>query len=313
MHSGDSGINKPFDRILKSFADEAPVLLVRLLGVIPVGAEVEIQPLRPETAPSVVLPDYVAMLRTPSGEWSIFHAEFQYKYHRDLPQDMARYGGSLAWQYRSAVESVLVLLRPDVPVEIPEVGYYNIGRTHTTHPFTVVRLWEIDPAPVLETNNPKLLPWALLMKSTDEQVRKIAWVVAHCEDDEAMGRFLTLGSVRYDRSSLDEMLGGGKMGLVRAILDGSSLVREEREQAASEGRVEGKAEGLEEGQAKGRTAEARKFLRLLLKKNFPDLESPPEIDHISDVATLDGLIERAFEAPNSDSIRDAILAAAKAN
>ena len=111
-----------------------------------------------------------------------------------LPRDMARYGGSLAWQHQIPVESVLVMLRPDrAPAEIPEVGHYDIGVTHTTHPFKVVRLWEIDPTPVLETNDPKLLPWALLMKSTDEQVRKIASILAGQEDDEAVGRFLTLG------------------------------------------------------------------------------------------------------------------------
>jgi len=44
---------------------------------------------------------------------------------------MARYGGSLAWQHRIPVESVLVMLRPDrSPAEIPEVGHYDIGVTH---------------------------------------------------------------------------------------------------------------------------------------------------------------------------------------
>ena len=67
------------------------------------------------------------------------------------------------------------------------------------------------------------------------------------------------------RNSLKEMLGGGKMGLIRAILAGSSIVQEERDQAAAEGRAE--------GEAKGRAAEARRVLRLLLRKHFPELES----------------------------------------
>jgi hypothetical protein len=33
VHPGDAGINKPFDRILKAFADEAPELFLRLLGL----------------------------------------------------------------------------------------------------------------------------------------------------------------------------------------------------------------------------------------------------------------------------------------
>ena len=36
---GSPGINKPFDRILKSFADEAPVLFLHLSGLVPFGVE----------------------------------------------------------------------------------------------------------------------------------------------------------------------------------------------------------------------------------------------------------------------------------
>jgi predicted transposase YdaD len=301
--TGDSGINKRFDRILKSFADEAPELFLRLLGFIPKGVETSIQPLRPETAPAAVLPDYVAVLRTGTEEPVLFHAEFQYKFHLRLPRDMARYGGSLAWQYQTPVQSVLVLLRPEgVPVSIPEIGFYNIGPTHTSHRFKVVRLWEVDPRPVLETDNPKLLPWALLMKSTDAQVREIASLLANGGDEDSVARFLTLASVRYDRSLLNQMLGGGKMGLVRAILDGSSIVREEREQAAAEGRAEGKALGKAE--------EARKVLRLGLRVKFPDLESLPEIDRISSIEGLETLIESVFTSIDGSAIRNAIVAAA---
>jgi hypothetical protein len=199
----------------------------------------------------------------------------------------------------------LVMLRRErVPAEIPEVGDYSIGDTHTTHPFKTVRLWEIDSTPVLETNDPKLLPWALLLKSTESQVRKIASMVAGQEDDEAVGRFLTLGSLRYNRNSLNEMLGGRKMGLVRAILDGSSLVQEERDQAAAEGR----AEGLAQGQAA-----ARRVLRLLLRKHFPELESLAEIDAISNIDALESIIESIFDASGADPVRAAILTAAKPN
>jgi len=301
VSSGNSGINKPFDRILKSFADEAPALFLRLLGVIPEGVEAAIQPLRPETAPSVVLPDYAAVVRVGLAVPIIFHAEFQASYYRDAPRDIARYGGSLAWQYQTPVMSVLVMLRAKgVPRVIPKVGRYSIGETHTTHPFKVVRLWKVDPAPVLATNDPKLLPWAVLMRSTEGQVRDIASILARQEDEEAVGRFLTLGGIRYDRNSLDEML-GGKMGLVRAILDASKIVQEVREEGVAEGKAEGKAE------------EARKFLRLLLGKNFPELESLPEIDTVSGVDTLESLIQMTFDARSADQVRAAVLAAAKPN
>ena len=314
MHPGNAGINKPFDRIMKSFADEAPELFLRLLGLAPAGIEPDIQPLRPETAPPMVLPDYVAVVRIGPGDPMIFHAEFQSNYHHDVPSDMARYGGSLAWQHQMRVESVLVMLRPDrAPSVIPEVGHYDIGDTHTTHPFKVIRLWEIDPTPVLETNDPKLLPWALLMKSTDEQLRKIASIVARQEDDEAAGRFLTLGCVRYDRDALNEMLGGGKMGLLRAILDGKAMDEERAEaEAKGEARRSGARRGGR-GEAQGRAAEARKFLRLLLRKHFPELESLAQIDAISNVNALETIIESVLDGTSADAVRTAILTAAHTN
>ena len=221
---------------------------------------------------------------------------------------MARYGGSLAWQYQMPVESVLVMLRPDrAPAEIPEVGHYDIGDTHTTHPFKVVRLWEIDPTPVLETNNPKLLPWALLMKSTDEQVRKIASIVARQEDDEAAGRFLTLGCVRYDRDALNEMLGGGKMGLLRAILDGQSRWRRKGRKPRRKARREGLAQGR--GGRRGARTGGRgaQVSAALAQEAFPELESLAEIDAISNVNALETIIESVLDATGADPVRTAIL------
>jgi hypothetical protein len=300
--SGDAGINKPYDRILKDCAEEAPQLFLRLLGLIPAGSRAEVQPLRAESSPAVVLPDYVAVVRIDDADPIIFHAEFQSTYYRGLPGEMARYGGSLAWQHRMAVESVLVLLRRQgVPAAIPRIGRYDIFKTRTSHPFRVVKLWEIDPAPVLETKDPRLLPWALLMKSTDEQVRKIAAVVARQGDEEAIGRFFLMGSLRYDRSSLAAMLGGREMGLIKAILDGSSIVQEIRQ------------EGREEGLETGRLNEARRFLRLLLRKNFPDLESLNEIDQISSVEVLESLGETIMGARDAGLVRDAIVSAAQPN
>ncbi len=56
--------------------------------------------------------------------------------------------------------------------------------------------------------------------------------------------------------------------------------------------------------------EARRFLRLLLRKNFPELESLKEIDQIPTVDTLEALGEVIVEACGTDAVREAILAAA---
>jgi hypothetical protein len=290
---GDSGINKPFDRILKAFADEAPELFLHLLGL---ATAADIQPLRPESAPAVIMPDYVAIIRShaPAGDSRtfVFHAEFLLHYRSDAPSTMARYGGSLAWQYQLPVDSVLALLRPQgVPSRIPEYGEYGFGSTRTVHPFRVVRLWELDPTPVLETGNPKLLSWALLMKSSDRQVREIASVLARERDEEALGRFLTVGVIRYDRSTLMNLFGGRHSSLIEAMLDGSPLVQEKCETARAE--------------------EGRSFLRRLLKRSHPELETVPEIDRISDRQALESLGDMVLDGADQDAIRAAIVAAAQ--
>ena len=202
-----------------------------------------------------------------------------------------------------------------VPAQTPEVGDYDIGPTHTIHPYRVVRMWEIDPTVVLETNNPRLLPWALLMKSSEELVRKIGFIVTSQGNEEAIARFLQLGSLRYDRDTLIEMLGGGGMGLERAFREGSSIVRYERAQGRAEGRMEGLAEGRTEGLAEGRTEgrvdEARKLLRLCLRAKFPSLENLPEIDRISSIEKLELLVESVSLQSDGPSIHTHILTAAR--
>ena len=187
------------------------------------------------------------------------------------------------------VVSVLILLAcpQGVPAAIPrrQVGHYDIGSTRTSHPFRVVRLWEVDPALVLETQNPRLLPWALLMKSSDEQVRGIAAMVACQGDEESVGRFFTLGSVRYDRDALQEMLGGREMGMIRAILDGSSLVEEEREKrrrrkvewkaewrGPGRGPMQGQVEQMRQSKVPATSAQEELSATGILDRDRPDLE-----------------------------------------
>lgn len=293
---GDELHNR-FDRAVKGLADEAPLLLARIVDIPGVRADSIVTPLRPESSPPAVFPDYVALLVVNQGQEAFtFHVEFHLDYYREIPSEMARYGMSLAAQHQRPVESVLVLLRPDrVPAEVPEIGEYAIGKTRTTHPFQVARLWEIPPDEVLQSGNPRMLPWAVLMKSTAEQAASIAAEVRRSADPETIVRFLSLGSLRYDRNVLEEMLGGPKMGLREAIIRGSSLLEEARE----------------EGKAEGNAEEARRLLRLSLRAKFPGLESMPEIDSIRRVESLESiLVGQVLASTDAQSVRQAIVAAA---
>ena len=85
------------------------------------------------------------------------------------------------------------------------------------------------------------------------------------------------------------------MGFVEAIMQGSSLVQYEREQA----------------EAKGEAKEARRLLRLALADNFPGLQTMPELDRIADLADLESLLLRyATRAVDRAAVEHAILVAA---
>ena len=51
----------------------------------------------------------------------------------------------------------------------------------------------------------------------------------------------------------------------------------------------------------------------MLKRHFPELESLVEIDAISDVDGLESIGESIFDASSADTVRAAILAAARPN
>ena len=104
------------------------------------------------------------------------------------------------------------------------------------------------------------------------------------------------------------------MGFVELIIQGSSLVQYEREQAEAiglaKGEAKGKAEGKAEGESKGKAEEARRLLRLTLADRFPGLETMPELDRIADLADLESLLLRhAIRSLDRGSVERAILAA----
>ena len=90
------------------------MVLLRLLGIAGPGVEITLEPLRVETAPPVMMPDYVAALTIAGQEPCTFHIEFVLKYRKEVPETIARYGGNLAWQYQRPVRSVLLLCNSSV-------------------------------------------------------------------------------------------------------------------------------------------------------------------------------------------------------
>lgn len=285
-------LNKPYDRLAKELTREAPALLARVLPLAPPGASLSLRSLSPETSPPVRLVDSIAVLSVDGAAEFVFHVEFCVSFNDEVLVVMACYGGSLALQYRGyRIDSTLVLLdrRRKVP-PLPGVAVFVNHGTRIFHDFRTVRLWELSPAPVIEQDDLRFISWAVLMNSTEEQVGQIAARVRSCGDEEIVARFLILGSLRYHRSDLEQMLGGAHMGLMEAIMEGSSLVKDVVER--SERRAHDR--GLEEGRHEGLQAGRREILRAALAERFPGLEADPAVDGISGTDAVSKILTAAY-------------------
>jgi len=109
-------------------------------------------------------------------------------------------------------------------------------------------MWEFDPAPLFHAGDPRLLPWATMMRSTDEEVRAIGRELGRVGNEELLGRFYILASVRYDRDQLEEMTGDRNMGIVEFLWENSKILTEFKVKADAESRAD----------------EARRMLRAVL-------------------------------------------------
>ena len=99
------------------------------------------------------------------------------------------------------------------------------------------------------------------------------------------------------------------MGLVEAILEGSSLVREVTDKAVKKA----VGEAVKEAEAKALATEARRSLCIALKAKFPGLETAPEIESVTSTETLESLLEIAITSTDRAQFHQALTAAALAD
>ena len=317
----DKGINKAVDRFLKDFSDEAPPIFAYLMGAARRGAHVDIKPLRPETSPPAVYPDYVARVVVDSESPFVFHVEFQLVYKGEVPDKVTRRAASLMLQHNLPVITALLLLdEKRTPADVPDRGEICIPPTRITHEYRVLRAWQLDPAILYESGNIRLLPWALLMNVSDDEARRIVGVVEREGDEETRARVAVLAVTRYGKRKAESILGGFSMGLMDALME-SEFFTELREENIAKGLATGLEKGLEKGLAtgiekglakgrvEGRVEAARRMLRVLIGNRYPVLSAMPEIDQIADPENVEGII-RSYDSATEQSLRQAILSAA---
>lgn len=294
-------VNKPFDRVCKAFVDEAPRMFLHLVEIVPLGAPVQLQPLPRETAPPVVMPDSAMRVKTPGRPPFIFHAEIERSFRKQKLRTVALYGGGLMTQHRLPVRTVILLLgRHGNPPFDEGTAEFALSGTRVLHPFRLVRVWELDPAPLLASGDPRVLPWVAMMKSTESQVKQVAGLLHQCGDEDLLARFYMLAATRYDREELEEIVGDRRMGLMEYIYENSSVFAEFRAKEKAQSRL------------RARVDEARKLLSSCLASKFPGLESMEELRKVKEVDVLEKLLlEHVIGGSDRRTVRQAILKAAR--
>lgn len=292
------------DNICKHLAETYPDPFASWLLGTPIHDLGPVEVIKTELGAEPIRADFVALVRDAG---TILHIEFQLTVPAPnatpLGLRMLDYWVRLHRKYRLPVHQGLVHIRP---TSAPTPDVYEVDRTR--HAFDVVRLWEIDPEPLLA--NEALLPLAALARTADreallstvaEQVRRIE-PPAH----------------RREISSIVQLLAGlvSSSEVIRAMfgenmLKESVVYQEIIQEGLREGEAKGLAAGLREGEAKGLAEGARLSLLDVLESRFGDV--PDDVHAALDRCPLEALRQLAGVAgtcPSIEAFGDAALALA---
>jgi predicted transposase/invertase (TIGR01784 family) len=233
-----------FDNLCKLLAEKFPdrfaswILGQTVESVTVLKSELSIEPIRA---------DAVILLKLQS---EILHLEFQARLDSEppLPLRMLDYWVRLYRLYRLPIRQVLVLLRP--PAEGTEIETAFVLGT-TRHEYTVLKMWEQDPAMFLE--DPALLPLATLAAATSpiqllEQVaQQVSTIESTQQRQELSAYSQLLAGLRFDKRLIRQIF---QEGIMRESVIYQEILQEGELKGRQEGRQEGKDAGkLEEAQA----------------------------------------------------------------
>jgi predicted transposase YdaD len=295
-------VGKNYDSTFKSLADDDPRGLLFLFSGIPLTADVVIEPLpREVTAPALQV-DHIYRIKTADRQW-IWHIEVQTHYKSDLPERILQYDLLLAVKYPGEeIRSTLVLLvERTTPRSVQAEIEADLGGLRVRAEFQVIRMWELDPKPVIESGRPDLLPWVGLMQSSPAEFLTALHRVGMSGDPKLRAQIVLLGGLRYDKQGIEAVLRRiGDMFITADILRESSVtkdfIRELEENA------------IASGTARGRVEEARRLIRTLVALRFPSLGDLPQLDRVADAGRLEELMRDLILA---DSLEPAAAAVAR--
>lgn len=278
--------------------------ILTMLRRIEPGEEVEIAPFEREIVPTHKTADAVFAVTDASGRVRYEQLEALARWHAREPKAIALRSGALLLLDElddADLNVTVVLLNPEaVPAELPREFRRGRGSVATTIVPRYERMWEMDGDALARSAWSNLLPWVPLMRTSEAALLETARRIADLEDDELSCQFVTLGSVRYDKDYLRDLLGRfGSVFTTKLAAEtpfGKELIEK----------------GIERGVEKGRREEAARSLRLFLKARFPALAGRPEVDRVGQAPDPDAILDMVYRAEDEDTAWAAIAAAGSA-
>jgi predicted transposase YdaD len=266
---------KPFDAAAKRLVEANPIAWLHFAGLP--GAEAE--PIDADLTTVTSEADRILHVQTPEY---LAHIELQSTYEEDMDARILRYNVLAYCKYRLPVVSVLFLLREeaDGPAMSGRLDYEASGYSEASlqFRFKVMRVWETDPAEILN-GSLAILPLAPLANVSAQELPSLVKrmeerIDAEAEPEEKGILWTTtflLPGLKYEREFAVRLLKG-----VRAMKESSTY-----QYILDEGRVE----------------EARRMLFILGGKRFgnPDTKTQAALNAITSSQQLEQLAARLLE------------------
>jgi predicted transposase YdaD len=283
-------VAKTFDATLKqlvdAFAADWLTFLRPRLG-LPPGTGFE--PIDADL--STVSPQADKRFRLTAPATGLIHLELQTGPDAELPDRLLLYNVLAHHRHGGPVQSVVLLLRRQANLAAVSGTLRRQladGRVYHAFAYDVIRVWELAAAEFLQ-GPLGTLPLAAL---TDEAAPNLPAVFAQIDErfrrdaaepaktDTLRSALYILLGLRYDRDVIDRLFQGAQ-----------SMEESVTYQAILE-------KGVARGEVKGRTAEARRIVRLLgeLRFGFPDPASELALNTITDPERFERIAGRILQA-----------------
>lgn len=198
-----------YDHPLKWMAEHDPEGFLALIG----QRVTMLRSLSNELTATPRLPDLVWEVLRPNGLPGILHTELQTKIEEDIGERLAEYAILLWKRYHLPVLSVVIFFRPKESIPASPFGWWWSETEETErYAFVVIKLWEIEPEVVLNTDHDILWPLAGVMgEATVDQLDEVAEHIIEAplprqRQGDLVSLLLGIAGLRFDKADVLEVL-----------------------------------------------------------------------------------------------------------